>query len=185
MMVGRTVFEATPELPEQPDPTVMLEVRHLNRGRQVRDISFQLHRGEILGFAGLVGAGRTEVVRAIFARGHAGIRRDPRQRRAGHDPDAGRRRRPRDRLPLRGPQAVRPRARAWTSRSTSSSRPCGRFTNRFGWVEDGSHPAEGRGARRHAGDQDPAGHPAGEEPVGRQPAEGGHREMADRRHARS
>jgi len=67
MMVGRTVFEATPELPEKPDPTVVLEVRHLNRGRQVRDISFQLHRGEILGIAGLVGAGRTEVVRAIFA----------------------------------------------------------------------------------------------------------------------
>jgi ribose transport system ATP-binding protein len=67
MMVGRTVFEATPEVPEKPDPTVMLEVRHLNRGRQVRDISFQLHRGEILGIAGLVGAGRSEVVRAIFA----------------------------------------------------------------------------------------------------------------------
>ena len=67
MMVGRTVYEATPELPETPDPTVMLEVRHLNRGRQVRDISFSLHRGEVLGIAGLVGAGRTEVVRAIFA----------------------------------------------------------------------------------------------------------------------
>ena len=66
MMVGRTVYEATPEVPEKPDPTVMLEVRHLNRGRQVRDISFQLHRGEILGIAGLVGAGRSEVVRAIF-----------------------------------------------------------------------------------------------------------------------
>jgi ribose transport system ATP-binding protein len=67
MMVGRTVFEATPEVPETADPTVMLEVRHLHRGRQVRDISFQLHRGEILGIAGLVGAGRTEVARAIFA----------------------------------------------------------------------------------------------------------------------
>jgi len=67
MMVGRTVYDATPELPQTPDPTVMLEVRHLNRGRQVRDISFSLHRGEVLGIAGLVGAGRTEVVRAIFA----------------------------------------------------------------------------------------------------------------------
>ncbi len=67
MMVGRTIYEATPELPETPDPTVMLEVRHLNRGRQVRDISFKLHSGEVLGIAGLVGAGRTEVVRAIFA----------------------------------------------------------------------------------------------------------------------
>jgi ribose transport system ATP-binding protein len=67
MMVGRTVFEATPELPETPDPTVVLEVTGLNLGRQVRDVSFQLHRGEILGIAGLVGAGRTEVMRAIFA----------------------------------------------------------------------------------------------------------------------
>ncbi len=66
MMVGRTVFEAAPELPEKPDPTVVLEVRHLNAGRQVRDVSFQLRRGEILGFSGLVGAGRTEVARAVF-----------------------------------------------------------------------------------------------------------------------
>jgi ribose transport system ATP-binding protein len=67
MMVGRTIFEATPELPEQPSEEVVLEVRNLNRGRQVRDVSFQLRRGEILGIAGLVGAGRTEVMRAIFA----------------------------------------------------------------------------------------------------------------------
>ena len=67
MMVGRTIFEATPELPETVDPTIVLDVSGLNRGRQVRDVSFQLHRGEILGVAGLVGAGRTEVMRAIFA----------------------------------------------------------------------------------------------------------------------
>ena len=66
MMVGRTIFEATPEVPEQPDPEVVLEVRHLNRGRMVRDVSFQLRRGEVLGFAGLIGAGRTEVARAVF-----------------------------------------------------------------------------------------------------------------------
>jgi ribose transport system ATP-binding protein len=66
MMVGRTIFEATPELPEHPDPEVVLEVRNLNRGRVIRDVSFQLRRGEILGFSGLVGAGRTEVVRAVF-----------------------------------------------------------------------------------------------------------------------
>jgi ribose transport system ATP-binding protein len=66
MMVGRTIFEATPEVPEHPDPTVALEVRGLNRGRMVRDVSFKVRRGEIVGFAGLVGAGRTEVARAIF-----------------------------------------------------------------------------------------------------------------------
>ena len=66
MMVGRTIFEAAPEVPEQSDPEVALEVRGLNRGRMVRDVSFKLHRGEILGFAGLVGAGRTELARTIF-----------------------------------------------------------------------------------------------------------------------
>ena len=70
MMVGRTIFEATPEVPEQPSPEVVLEVRGLNRGRTVKDVSFQLHRGEILGFAGLVGAGRTEVARLIFGADH-------------------------------------------------------------------------------------------------------------------
>ena len=66
MMVGRTIFEATPEVPENPSEEIVLEVKNLNRGRMVKDVSFNLKRGEILGFAGLVGAGRTEVARAIF-----------------------------------------------------------------------------------------------------------------------
>jgi ribose transport system ATP-binding protein len=70
MMVGRTIFEAAPELPEAPSAEVVLEARHLNRGRMVRDVSFTLNRGEILGFAGLVGAGRTEVARAVFGADH-------------------------------------------------------------------------------------------------------------------
>jgi ribose transport system ATP-binding protein len=66
MMVGRTIYESKPELPETPSQDVVLEARHLNRGNVLKDVSFQLKRGEILGFAGLVGAGRTEVARAIF-----------------------------------------------------------------------------------------------------------------------
>jgi ribose transport system ATP-binding protein len=66
MMVGRTIYESAPEVPEVPNEDVVLEVQNLNRGRQVRNVSFDLKRGEILGFAGLVGAGRTEVARAIF-----------------------------------------------------------------------------------------------------------------------
>jgi ribose transport system ATP-binding protein len=66
MMVGRTIYETAPELPEHPSAEVVLEARSLRRGRAIQDVSFQLHRGEILGFAGLVGAGRTEVARAIF-----------------------------------------------------------------------------------------------------------------------
>jgi ribose transport system ATP-binding protein len=66
MMVGRVIYEATPELPEVPSQEVVLSVRNLNRGNAIKDVSFDLKKGEILGFAGLVGAGRTEVGRAIF-----------------------------------------------------------------------------------------------------------------------
>jgi ribose transport system ATP-binding protein len=66
MMVGRTIFESTPELPERPSEDIALEVRGLNRGKVLQDINFNLKKGEILGFAGLMGAGRTEVARAIF-----------------------------------------------------------------------------------------------------------------------
>ena len=66
MMVGRTIYEEAPQVPEQADESVVLEVRGLSRGRAVRDVSFQLRRGEILGVAGLVGAGRTELGRLIF-----------------------------------------------------------------------------------------------------------------------
>jgi ribose transport system ATP-binding protein len=66
MMVGRTIYEAAPELPENASPEVALQVRNLNRRGVLKDINFELRRGEILGFAGLMGAGRTEVARAIF-----------------------------------------------------------------------------------------------------------------------
>lgn len=66
MMVGRTIYEAARELPDKQSEDTVLEVRNLNQGNILKDISFALKRGEILGFAGLVGAGRTEVARAIF-----------------------------------------------------------------------------------------------------------------------
>jgi ribose transport system ATP-binding protein len=66
LMVGRTLYEGAPEIPDLPQHEVVLELRHVTRGRALRDISFALRRGEILGFAGLIGAGRTEVARAIF-----------------------------------------------------------------------------------------------------------------------
>jgi ribose transport system ATP-binding protein len=66
MMVGRTIYQAAPEAPAQGSPDVLLEVKHLRRGTVIRDVSFHLRRGEILGFAGLMGAGRTEVMRAVF-----------------------------------------------------------------------------------------------------------------------
>ncbi|MBP7690804.1 MAG: ATP-binding cassette domain-containing protein [Anaerolineales bacterium] len=50
----------------QRDATPLLEVRGLRAGPRVQGMSFQLHRGEILGLAGLMGSGRTELARALF-----------------------------------------------------------------------------------------------------------------------
>jgi ribose transport system ATP-binding protein len=66
MMVGRRLEPVRKVIPDTSAEPVLLEVRGLNRGRQVRDVSFHVRRGEIVGFAGLMGAGRTEVMRAIF-----------------------------------------------------------------------------------------------------------------------
>jgi ribose transport system ATP-binding protein len=66
MMVGRKItVGTTPEIKTRNNETV-LEVKGLNRGSILKDINFDLRKGEILGFAGLMGAGRTEVARAIF-----------------------------------------------------------------------------------------------------------------------
>lgn len=64
-MVGRTLNELYPKT-SRPQPEVVLKVEGLRRANSLHDISFELHRGEILGLAGLVGAGRTDVVRALF-----------------------------------------------------------------------------------------------------------------------
>ncbi|MEZ3158421.1 sugar ABC transporter ATP-binding protein [Microbacterium sp. BWR-S6Y] len=64
-MVGRDVTELFPKLPSTPGD-VVLEVEGLTRKGVFRDISFTLRAGEIVGLAGLVGAGRSEVARAIF-----------------------------------------------------------------------------------------------------------------------
>lgn len=67
MMVGRTIYEDPKEKSNVPaDAPVVLKVDHLNAGKMVRDVSFELKKGEILGFSGLMGAGRTETARALF-----------------------------------------------------------------------------------------------------------------------
>ena len=66
MMVGRELSDEAPAIPDLSRAEVALEVRGICRGRALRDISFSLRKGEILGFAGLMGAGRTELARAIF-----------------------------------------------------------------------------------------------------------------------
>lgn len=64
MMIGKTVFEQyAPRVDDCPD--TILEVKHLSNHR-LNDISFEIHAGEIAGFYGLVGAGKTELARAIY-----------------------------------------------------------------------------------------------------------------------
>lgn len=64
-MVGREIKEKFPRVSCEKGKKV-LEVKNLNAGRMVRDVDFSLYEGEIVGFAGLMGAGRTETTRAIF-----------------------------------------------------------------------------------------------------------------------
>ena len=64
MMVGREIKEKFPHVPVAKGEKI-LEVSHLDSG-MVKDVSFDLYAGEIIGLSGLMGAGRTELVRAIF-----------------------------------------------------------------------------------------------------------------------
>ena len=64
-MVGHEVKNQFPRETVEKGKKI-LEVKHLNAGKLVRDVSFEVFEGEVLGFSGLVGAGRTETMRAIF-----------------------------------------------------------------------------------------------------------------------
>jgi ribose transport system ATP-binding protein len=66
MMVGRELGDVSNHSPDTSHHDVVLEVRGLSRGKAIRDVNFTVRKGEILGFAGLMGAGRTEVARAVF-----------------------------------------------------------------------------------------------------------------------
>ena len=63
-MVGREITEQFPKTPAKIGPVVM-ELKHFS-GKRFHDINFQVRAGEIVGFAGLVGAGRSELFRAVF-----------------------------------------------------------------------------------------------------------------------
>ena len=69
LMVGRTISNAYPK-EDVPVGEVIFEARNLNSAGVFHDISFTVRAGEIVGFAGLVGAGRTEVARAVFGLDH-------------------------------------------------------------------------------------------------------------------
>ena len=65
LMVGRSVEDLFPQVPHEAGEPI-LELRRLSGVNVPADVSFDLHRGEILGVAGLVGAGRTELLRCLF-----------------------------------------------------------------------------------------------------------------------
>lgn len=81
-MVGRPVQSLFASRRSQPPGEVILEVNGLQAPPAVRNVSFELRRGEILGIAGLVGSGRTELIRTLFglesaAAGEVKIRQQP------------------------------------------------------------------------------------------------------------
>jgi ribose transport system ATP-binding protein len=65
LITGRSIERAFPAAPSVETGEVVLAVRNLSAG-PVHDVSFDLHRGEVLGIAGLLGSGRTELLRAVF-----------------------------------------------------------------------------------------------------------------------
>lgn len=65
LMVGREISNLYPK-PEVEIGDVLLRVTGVSRGEKLRDCNFEVRAGEVLGFAGLVGAGRTELARAVF-----------------------------------------------------------------------------------------------------------------------
>lgn len=72
MMVGRVIYEKPKSKSNvAADAPVVLKVENLDAGPQVQNVSFELRKGEILGFAGLMGAGRTETMRALFGADNA------------------------------------------------------------------------------------------------------------------
>lgn len=64
-MVGRDLDDYYPDI-ETKKGDILFEVKHLSDGRTFKDIDFHVREGEILGFSGLMGAGRTEIMRGIF-----------------------------------------------------------------------------------------------------------------------
>jgi methyl-galactoside transport system ATP-binding protein/inositol transport system ATP-binding protein len=65
-MVGRELTQLYPKKQDRREKEVKLKVSHLTDTAHFRNVSFELKKGEILGFAGLIGAGRSEVMEAIF-----------------------------------------------------------------------------------------------------------------------
>jgi ribose transport system ATP-binding protein len=66
LMVGRSLDQLVPPRRSRPQEETLLEVRGVTQPNVVADVSFALHRGEVLGISGLMGSGRTELARILF-----------------------------------------------------------------------------------------------------------------------
>lgn len=66
LMVGRSLEQLYPEREAEPAPDIVMRVSRLSQPGVIENIGFDLRRGEILGIAGLMGAGRTELARVLF-----------------------------------------------------------------------------------------------------------------------
>src|SRR5437773_3004488 len=123
MMVGRTIYEGVREIPETANPEVVLDVRGLNRGRMVRDVSFNLRRGEILGLAASSAPGG----RKSRARSSAQTVRSRGRSSSTARSHTSRARRTRciwASATSRKTASATASPSGWTSRRTSCSRPC-------------------------------------------------------------
>ena len=133
MMVGRALSQDVQDMPDTADNPVVLSVKGLQRGTAIRNVAFNLRKGEILGFAGLMGAGRTEVARAVFG---ADRRVEPRARsrcdgRKRVDPARRRTQvRARHRLPVGRPQAFWAGHRARCRDQRGAGQPAALHTRR-------------------------------------------------------
>ena len=178
-MVGRVIGQLYPPKRAEPQaPDALLEVRGLSDGRRFRDVGFTLERGEILGIAGLIGAGRSEIVKGICGLRPGTTRRGRARRQAAcrSAPTA---------TASTTASSTSPRtARATASSSTSpiaaniSALDLDQVSTPWGMIDAGQGGRAGDRARRPARPQARRHPRSGLVAVGRQPAEGGDRQDA-------
>ena len=176
-MVGRPLEDKFPPRTSEPTNEVLLSVEPVDARERIRPDQLSLRRGEILGFAGLMGAGRTEVARAIF----------------GADPlDSGTVRLGNETLAIRSPiDAIRhgiaylseDRKSQWTGGQYDGRRQYHAGHHRCGVEPLRVHPVadEAAVAQRYIdalGIRTPGVQADRAQPVGRQSAEGRHQQMA-------
>jgi ribose transport system ATP-binding protein len=181
MMVGREIKEKFPHIPVAKGKKI-LEVTHLDSG-MVKDVSFDLYAGEIIGLSGLMGAGRTELVRAIFGADpieRGTIRLDGEVIHVRHPLDAI------EHGIVLGPEDRKKQGLCTelSIRENVGLANLDRICNRWGVVR--SKCREGTDAARDQGSahQDAVRRADGQESVRRQSAEGRARQMAGARRAR-